>query len=153
MLQSFDIKILADIRSMPGSRIYIQFNQQALTRSLLQAGIRYIHIPELGGRRKSPHGTDESGLPFYGYAAHMRTDEFRTGIEKLELEATTLPIAYMCAEAKWWECHRSKVSDHMQGKGWEVLHIMDIGKSVPHIYSTAVKPRQGDLFHSSKQDK
>ena len=52
MLQSFDIKILADIRSMPGSRRFPQFNKEDLKISLEEAGIQYIHLDDLGGRRK-----------------------------------------------------------------------------------------------------
>ena len=53
MLQSFDIKILADIRSLPGSRKFPQFDKENLKISLEEAGIQYIHLADLGGRRKA----------------------------------------------------------------------------------------------------
>lgn len=40
MLQSFDIKILADIRSLPGSRKFPQFNKETLKISLEEPGIQ-----------------------------------------------------------------------------------------------------------------
>ena len=52
VLQSFGIKILADIRSLPGSRKFPQFNKENLEISLKEAGIQYIHLADLGGRRK-----------------------------------------------------------------------------------------------------
>ena len=52
MLQSFGIKILADIRSLPGSRKFPQFDKENLKISLEEAGIQYIHLADLGGRRK-----------------------------------------------------------------------------------------------------
>ena len=51
LLFSFDIKILADIRRLPGSRKYPQFDQDALKKSLEENGIVYIYIADLGGRR------------------------------------------------------------------------------------------------------
>jgi len=52
MLHSFDIKILADIRSLPGSRKFPQFDKENLIISLAETGIQYIHMTDLGGRRK-----------------------------------------------------------------------------------------------------
>jgi uncharacterized protein (DUF488 family) len=52
LLQENGIKLLADVRSLPGSKRYPQFNREALAESLNAHGIRYEHFPELGGRRK-----------------------------------------------------------------------------------------------------
>ena len=52
MLQSFNIKILADIRSLPGSRKFPQFDKENLKISLEKVGTQYIHLADLGGRRK-----------------------------------------------------------------------------------------------------
>ncbi|MBS1690316.1 MAG: DUF488 domain-containing protein, partial [Bacteroidetes bacterium] len=78
MLQSFDIKVLADIRSLPGSNKYPQFNQDALSNSLQKAGIRYIHMPGLGGRRRPKPDSENTAWrnkAFMGYADYMGTDE------------------------------------------------------------------------------
>ena len=54
-LRSFEIKVLVDVRSYPGSKRYPQFNKENLKASLTEAEIDYQHFPELGGRRrKSP---------------------------------------------------------------------------------------------------
>lgn len=53
MLHSFDIKILVDIRSMPGSRKSPQFDQDNLKIALENTGIHYIYTSSLGGRRKA----------------------------------------------------------------------------------------------------
>lgn len=44
MLQSFEIKNLVDIRSLPGSRKYPQFNKENLDIVLSTSGINYIYI-------------------------------------------------------------------------------------------------------------
>ena len=51
LLFSFNIKILADIRRLPGSRKYPQFDQDALKKLLEENGIQYVYIENLGGRR------------------------------------------------------------------------------------------------------
>ncbi|PYJ68288.1 MAG: hypothetical protein DME76_12810, partial [Verrucomicrobia bacterium] len=51
LLKENEIKLLADVRSWPGSKRYPQFNKETLTKSLGAARIRYEHFPELGGKR------------------------------------------------------------------------------------------------------
>ena len=150
MLRSFDIQVLADIRSMPGSNKYPQFNQAALEQSLNEAGIKYIHIPALGGRRRPrPDSVNTAwrNKAFMGYADYMETTEFKAAIEGLEQIATKEIVAYMCAEAVWWRCHRSLVSDYLKVRGWKVLHIMDINKSTEHPYTAPAQIAQGKLFY------
>ena len=53
MVHSFNIDVIADIRSFPGSRKFPQFNKEALEVSLPQNDIQYVHIKNLGGRRKA----------------------------------------------------------------------------------------------------
>ena len=151
MLHSFGIKVLADIRSMPGSRKWPQFNQSALNVSLHEAGIKYIHMPGLGGRRKAkPDSVNTAwhNKSFMGYADYMETPEFKGAIKELEDIARNEPTVYMCAEALWWRCHRSLVSDYLKVQGWNVLHIMNMGKSTPHAYTAPARPVQGDLFYN-----
>src|SRR5207248_11511596 len=52
-LQAHGIKLVADVRLLPGSKRYPQFNREELARSLSESGIGYEHFPELGGRRKA----------------------------------------------------------------------------------------------------
>ena len=129
LIQANDIKLLADVRSLPGSKRYPQFNKEALADSLGKTGIQYEHFPELGGRRKAKpesKNTAWRNASFRGYADYMETEEFRKGVERLlDLAADAGPTAIMCAEAVWWRCHRSLISDYLKARGIEVLHIMD----------------------------
>ncbi len=139
MLQFFDIKILADIRSLPGSRKYPQFNKEDLKISLENTGIQYLHMADLGGRRKVKKDSKNNrwnNASFRGYADYMETEEFKNAVIKLEDIASEQPTAYMCSEAVWWRCHRSMVSDYLKAKGWMVLHIMGIQKFQEHKYTS-----------------
>jgi uncharacterized protein (DUF488 family) len=152
MLHSFKIEIVADIRSFPGSRRYPQFNKEALGISLPQNNIQYIHIKELGGRRKvnpDSKNTAWRHIAFRGYADYMDTEDFKEGIKGLEKIALQKRTAYMCSEAVWWRCHRSMVSDYLKVHGWKVLHIMGVGKEQEHPYTAPAKILDGDLSYKT----
>ncbi len=53
LLGANDIKLLADVRFLPGSKRFPHFDRDALADSLGQNSIRYAHFRELGGRRKA----------------------------------------------------------------------------------------------------
>jgi len=149
-LKSFEIQVLADVRSYPGSRRYPHFNRERFDASLADSGIRYEHLPELGGRRRArPDSLNIAwrNESFRGYADYMETNEFRAGIDRLLNIATTQRTAIMCSEAVWWRCHRSLISDYLKVKGIEVNHIMSIGKAEPHPFTSAAGIVDGELSY------
>lgn len=150
MLQSFRIELVADIRSFPGSRKFPQFNKEVLQITLPQNHIQYIHLKNLGGRRKvKPDSKNKEwrNLAFRGYADYMETDAFKEGITVLEKMALEQRTAYMCSEAVWWRCHRSMVSDYLKAAGWEVWHIMGIEKAEEHPYTAPARIVDGMLSY------
>ena len=149
-LRSFEIKVLADVRSYPGSQRYPQFNKENLKASLTEAAIDYQHFPELGGRRRvRPDSLNVAwrNESFRGYADYMDTEDFRGGITRLLDVARACRTAIMCAEAVWWRCHRSLISDYLKAKGIEVNHIMGAGKSEPHPFTSAARIVNGELSY------
>ena len=151
LLADNGIEAIADVRSLPGSRKFPQFNSEDLEPSLANAGIGYQLIKELGGRRKvrpdSPH-TVWRHKSFRGYADYMETLGFREGIEILLDLAEKKRTAVMCAEAVWWRCHRSMIADYLKSNGAIVEHIMD-GKNVIHPYTSAASLEDGRLNYGA----
>ncbi len=153
MLQSFQIKVLADIRGLPGSRKFPQFDRENLEISLPENGIQYIHLANLGGRRKVRKDSKNNRWnndSFRGYADYMETENFANAVTELEMLALQQPTAIMCAEAVWWRCHRSMVSDYLKAKGWTVLHIMAAGKTQEHPYTQPAKIVDGHVFYTDE---
>jgi uncharacterized protein (DUF488 family) len=152
LLKANHIKLLIDVRSLPGSRRYPQFNKERLVDSLGKSGINYEHFPELGGRRKAKPESKNTAWrnpSFRGYADYMETDEFYQGIKRLlDLAADTGATAIMCAEAVWWRCHRSLISDYLKARGIEVMHILDANKTQPHPYTSAARIANGELSYA-----
>ena len=157
LLKEHGIRLLADVRSLPGSKRYPQFNKQTLADSLGKVGIRYEHFPELGGRRKArsdSRNTAWRNVSFRGYADYMETEEFRKGIERLlDLAGDAGSVAIMCAEAVWWRCHRALISDYLKVRGIEVAHIVDANKTELHPYTSAAQIVHGALSYSSEGDR
>jgi uncharacterized protein (DUF488 family) len=154
LLEEHEIKLLVDVRSLPGSKRYPQFNKEALADSLGKSGIRYEHFPELGGRRKAtPHSKNTAwrNASFRGYADYMETEEFHSGVNRLlDLAAVAALAVIMCAEAVWWRCHRSLISDYLKARGIEVMHILDANKSEPHPYTSAARIVKGKLSYTAE---
>jgi uncharacterized protein (DUF488 family) len=149
-LSSFEIQALVDVRSYPGSRRYPQFNKESLRKALAAAGIEYIHLPELGGRRRArPDSTNMAwrNKTFRGYADYMETKDFEAGINRLLSIAAERRTAIMCAEAVWWRCHRSLISDYLKAKEIRVIHILGAAKSQEHPFTSAAQIVNGQLSY------
>ena len=151
MLQSFAIKNLVDVRKLPGSIKYPQFNQDALRESLAEVGINYIYETNLGGRRKvhkDSKNTSWRNPSFQAYADYMETEDFKNAVLELEQIALETPTVYMCSEAVWWRCHRSMISDYLKVRGWNVQHIMAENKSQEHPYTSPARIVDGEVVYT-----
>ncbi|MEO8514453.1 MAG: DUF488 domain-containing protein [Ignavibacteria bacterium] len=151
ILHSFQIELLVDIRSYPGSRRYPHFNKEILEVTLPENDIQYIHLKELGGRRKTlkdSHNTGWRLAAFRGYADYMETEQFVQGINELERLASVKRTAYMCSEVLWWRCHRSLVSDYLKLRGWRVIHVIRMGKNEEHSYTSPARVVKGKLLYT-----
>lgn len=151
LLHAYQIRILVDVRHFPGSRRFPQFGKSALQQSLSDAGIRYKHLVELGGRR--PARADSPNIAwrnasFRGYADYMETQAFRDGIDRLLRIARKDRTAIMCSEAVWWRCHRSMIADYLKVMGLQVLHIFTPTKVQEHPYTSAASLADGRLSYA-----
>jgi uncharacterized protein (DUF488 family) len=127
ILKSHGVARVVDVRRYPASRKWPHFNAAALADSLREAGIDYVGLPALGGRRRprpdTPHvAWREEG--FRGFADFMDTPEFAEGLARLERLAAERPSAILCAEALPWRCHRSLIADALVARGWEVRDVI-----------------------------
>ncbi|MGI9583821.1 DUF488 domain-containing protein [Chryseobacterium sp. RRHN12] len=153
MLNSFKIEMVVDIRRFPGSKKYPWFSKENMKIRLPENNIDYIHLEELGGRRKvQPYSINNRwrNESFRGYADYMQTTDFIKAVENLENTARKKITVFMCSEAVWWSCHRALVSDYLKAKGWKVEHIMDVSKTEEHPYTSPARVRNGNVFYSDE---
>ena len=150
-LQAHGIRTLVDIRSFPMSRRLPHFNREALEQELPRAGIAYIWVKDLGGRRKklrddSPNVALRNG-GFRNDADEVLTEHFQSTTEELLRLSGEAPTAIMCAERVYFRCHRMLVSDYLVARGHEVLHIDDTGPVRPHKLMAEARMVDGQLLY------
>jgi uncharacterized protein (DUF488 family) len=126
ILEVHSVTTLVDIRTVPKSRHNPQFSADVLKDSLERAGMKYVHMKELGGLRRPLNDSRNTGwrnLSFRGFADHMETDEFETGLITLIELGKNEKVAIMCAEGNPFRCHRSLVADALTVRGVRAVHI------------------------------
>jgi uncharacterized protein (DUF488 family) len=79
----------------------------------------------------------------------MQTEAFARGLDDLltfarEGEAST---AVMCAEAKWWQCHRRLLADALLVRGVPVRHILSRAEPKPHELTEFARPEHGKVIY------
>lgn len=155
LLQDAGIAVLVDVRRFAGSRRNPQFSGGTMAAALPEAGIAYVPMPDLGGRRlpapDSPN-TAWRNTNFRGYADYMATDAYRAARERLARLAGERRIAVMCAEAMWWQCHRGLIVDDFKAAGWTVLHLMVPGRSEEHPFTAAARLLDGRLSYAARPE-
>lgn len=153
LLRSAAVERAIDVRAIARSRTNPQFNTEALRASLAAAGMDYVHLPALGGRRgRSGSGPSPNALwrnaAFRNYADYAAGDEFRAGLTELKALAERNCCAIMCAEALWWRCHRRIIADYLLAEGIAVAHIMGPGRIDPaSLTPWARRPADGTLVY------
>lgn len=152
LLQAHGVEAVGDVRRFAGSRKYPHFNPAPLAEGLAAAGLRYVPLPALGGRR-SPRpasvNTVWRNASFRGYADFMETPAFEAGLDALLYLARESRTALMCAEAVWWRCHRALLADRLTADGHEVRHILSAARAEAHSYTAAARLQDGRLSYSA----
>ena len=135
LLKGHGVTGVADVRTIPRSRRHPHFSSEALSVFLADHGIAYVHLPGLGGLRKPRRDSPNGGWKnegFRGYADHMQTPAFARDLDALLELGAARRVAVMCAEAKWWQCHRQLIADALAARGIDVRHILSRAAPAPH---------------------
>jgi uncharacterized protein (DUF488 family) len=132
-----------DVRAFPRSRRHPQFNIETLPAALAAAGIGYLHMPALGGRRGRQPGVDASlngywlNQSFHNFADYALSQPFADALADVQNMARQRWPTLMCAEALWQNCHRRLITDHLLAAGERVAHIIGRGRIEPAVLNPA----------------
>jgi uncharacterized protein (DUF488 family) len=123
-----DIELLVDVRALPGSRRSPQFDADDMRQWLDEAGIAYLHLSELGGRRKRQEVDPQinagwKNASFKNYADYTLTAPYREGLDRLQALGTERRTVLMCGEPMPWRCHRLLIATSLVARGWTVWHL------------------------------
>jgi uncharacterized protein (DUF488 family) len=150
MLRDAGARRLVDVRAIPRSRRWPQYNGEALKRSLAEIGIEYVWRGEaLGGLRQPSPRSPNVALegPFRAFADHMATPAFAVAVDDLLAAAEKTPTAIMCAEKLPAECHRSLIADYVLARGVAVVHLVAPDRREPGRLNPAARAVAGGLVY------
>jgi len=145
LLQSVEVTLVADVRTVPRSRTNPQYNRDLLPPSLARFGIRYQHIAALGGLRGRERGVplDVNAFwqndSFHNYADYAMSDSFRAELSYLRELGRDQRCAVMCAETLWWRCHRRIITDYLLAAGEVVFHVLGTEKIERAVMNEAAR--------------
>lgn len=131
LLESSKINMVVDVRSAPFSRMFPQFNQDTLKKSLGENLIGYLFLgDQIGGRSNDPEDYLDGQVL---YKALAQKEGFKTGIERLKEGSAKYRIALMCSEKEPLDCHRTLlVSQALASRDIPVGHIHADGTVEAH---------------------
>lgn len=126
-LRSKEVRALIDVREVPFSR-KSGFSKNQLSGHLEEAGIKYIHVKELGSPkilREKLHEDNDYNFFFKKYSAYMltRIDIVKKLYADIIMHETS---CIMCFEMDHSKCHRKIVADKVKeidGNGLIITHI------------------------------
>ena len=134
LLQQHKITALGDVRSKPYSRANPQFNREDLKKALKEVGIVYVFLgKELGARSEDPTCYEQGRVKYDRLAL---TEQFRSGVGRVQEGMTKFRLALMCAEKEPLECHRTVLV---------ARHLAELGIDVQHIHADGHLESQAEL--------
>lgn len=152
LLLGAGVDVVVDVRRFRGSRRNPDVNQGVLQKGLPEAGIDYTWADALGGRRNLPAEAENHDPwwtvdAFRAYAAHTRTPEFITALDRVLDTATRRTVAVMCSESVWWRCHRRLIADVcVVARYIAVHHLMPDGRLREHRPAAGARRRDDGLL-------
>ncbi len=156
LLEEAGVRQVVDVRRVPASRRHPHFGAKALAAALADCGIAYVHLVDLGGRRRLPEplpaavaGLADPGLR--AYAAWALGPRFDAALARLIELAAERPSAILCAEADPARCHRRILTDHLLARGVAVRHILGPGCILPARPSPEAVLADGRALYPSRE--
>lgn len=153
ILNSYRLRLVVDVRTIPKSRHNPQFGQGRLKAALARRGIEYQHMPGLGGLRRAKKDSKNDAWrnpSFRGYADYMQTDEFQKNLKSLISKSKRKRLVIMCAEAVPWRCHRSLIADALLAHGCPAEDILSRTNHRPHKLTPFARKRGQTVTYPSE---
>lgn len=111
MLSGAGVTVLVDVRLNPVSR-KPGMSKRRLADHLEPAGIRYVHLPELGNpqdNRDALRAGDPAAVDRFRRLLRASPDALDTVASLTDSET----VALLCLERSWVRCHRALVADEL----------------------------------------
>jgi uncharacterized protein (DUF488 family) len=105
LLSNAEVRLVVDVRTIPGSRTNPQYNSEALAETLSEPRIDYAHIAVLGGLRgrKRDVPADVNAFwqnqRFHNYADYAMSEDFHSGLIRLRELGHATPTGTLSKKA------------------------------------------------------
>lgn len=116
---------LVDVRSVPYSAHTPQFNKDLLKQSLKEIGVRYVHMgDEFGARRSEAEAYNDKNQVDFNKTEQLAM--FQNGLQRVKIALSlSCNLILMCSERNPLECHRfGLVARALSKQGILVNHII-----------------------------
>lgn len=122
-LKQYSIDVVADVRSVPYSKVFHDYHQEAISGFLKESGIRYVYLgDELGPRSKDDSHYDKTGQVQFNRL--MESALFLEGVERLRVGLDKgYRVALMCAEKDAATCHRSLLIGYFLARNASLIGV------------------------------
>lgn len=156
-LKQHGINAIADVRSVPYSKVFHDYHREALMTTLKQAGVHYVYLgEELGPRSKNDaHYNEQQQVQFDRL---MQSPLYLDGVARVQSGLDKgLCIALMCAEKDPANCHRSLLIgyDLQRRLGMSLQHIKHDGaletQQAMEARLVALHDKEADLFSDANE--
>ena len=129
ILKNYKIQVLVDVRSIPHSQYFEDYNEENLSYELRNAGIVYRNYKDNLGAR--PNNKKYYPKGFLDFELFSKSQEFLEGFEKVKgIIKKGYVVAIMCAEKDPLICHRTNlIAKAFYEANFEIIHIMPEGKT------------------------
>ena len=125
------IETVADVRSLPFSRFYPEFNREGLKHTLRAHGIKYAFLGKGLEARRSEEECYVDGKVSYDLV--LKTEAFQSGIERLINGVSKMRVALLCAEKDPLDCHRAVlICRYLKNTIGSINHILSNGRIETH---------------------
>lgn len=127
------ISLVIDVRSLPYSPYYLDYNKEPLSKVLASADIYYRNYAlEFGARQE-----DQAYYPrgYLDFDLFSKSKNFLSGIAKLEQSMQqNYKFALMCSEKDPVMCHRAiLVARAFHLSGYNVMHLLPNGETTTQL--------------------
>jgi len=125
--------VVVDVRSSPDNNP--QWSREKLRQNLAIRGVKYGHMPELGGWPEFAVRTPDN---LVDYVKTSETPEFQAAIDRVVKGCGSYKIVLACWCENPQTCHRRKLlGEALVKKGVQVLHLAAPGiPATPHWYDS-----------------
>jgi len=123
LLRQHGVERIIDVRQAPYSR-KPGFSKKPLEASLLNAGIEYVGIPELGtdkASRDAQKEDDDIAPILKEYKIKFQNNI--THYNHLKTLAREKASAIMCYEEDYRQCHRQVIGERLEADGFKIVHL------------------------------